>query len=227
MEATRTEEELRSIIQGPGDVEWRYEMRRECQEILPGLLLGPFQASKSLEILQGLHITHIVCIRDAKEAFSVKARFPDHFKYLVLDVEDNEEQNLIRLFPGAKAFIDQAISQGGRVLVHCNGGISLSPAFVVMFAMQHYNLSWEDALHMVQNRRYCISPNGGFLTQIKEYESIYKAKNAVASYPITQRQVSRRKREDDEDEDERDDDRKRALVHGDTSSYDPNAMDDS
>ena len=33
--------------------------------------------------------------------------------------------------------------------------------------MQYYNLSWEDALHMVQNRRYCISPNGGFMTQIK------------------------------------------------------------
>jgi Dual specificity phosphatase, catalytic domain len=47
------------------------------------------------------------------------------------------------------------------------GGISLSPAFVIMFVMQHYRLSWEDALHMVQNRRYCISPNGGFLTQIK------------------------------------------------------------
>jgi len=112
------------------------------------------------------------------------------------------------------------------VLVHCNGGISLSPAFVVMFAMQHYNLSWEDALHMVQNRRYCISPNGGFLTQIKEYESIYKAKNAVAAYPTIQRQVSRRKREDDdEDEDERDD--KRILVHEETSAHDPNAMDDS
>jgi serine/threonine/tyrosine-interacting protein len=41
-----------------------------------------------------------VCIRDAKEAFSVKPRFPDHFQYMTLDVEDNEEQNLIRLFPG-------------------------------------------------------------------------------------------------------------------------------
>jgi hypothetical protein len=37
----------------------RYEMRRECQEILPGLLLGPFQASKSLELLQSLQITHM------------------------------------------------------------------------------------------------------------------------------------------------------------------------
>jgi len=235
MQPAPTPEELRNIIQGPGDVEWRYEMRRECQEILPGLLLGPFQASKSLEVLKSLQITHIVCIRDAKEAFSVRPRFPQDFTYMVLDVEDNEEQNLIRLFPSAKAFIDQAISQGGKVLVHCNGGISLSPAFVVMFAMQHYNLSWEDALHMVQNRRYCISPNGGFLTQIKEYESIYKATNAVASYPMAQRQVSRRKREDDDDEEDgnRDDDRKRILVQHDPpvpkapNSQDPNAMDDS
>jgi len=222
-----TEEERRSVIQGPGDVEWKYEMRRECQEILPGLLLGPFAASKSLEILKQLGVTHIVCIRDAKEAFSVRPRYPDQFTYMVLDVEDNEEQNLIRLFPGAKQFIDQAINSGGRVLVHCNGGISLSPAFVVMFVMQHFQLAWEDALHMVQNRRYCISPNGGFLTQIKEYEAIYKANIAIQSFPTMQRSISRRKREadeDDEDMDIRDEDRKRPLVKNDSEDVDPNAM---
>jgi serine/threonine/tyrosine-interacting protein len=42
-----------------------------------------------------------------------------------------------------------------------------------MFAMQHYQLTWEDALHLVQNRRYCISPNGGFLTQIKVLVAYY------------------------------------------------------
>ncbi|KAI6121020.1 phosphotyrosine protein [Pisolithus croceorrhizus] len=191
-------EYIRTLIQGPGDVEWRYEMRRECQEILPGLLLGPFQASKSLSALKNLGVTHIVCIRDQKEAFS-----------------DNEEQNVIRLFPEADQFIQQAMSQGGKVLVHCNGGISLSPAFVVMFVMRHCQLSWEDALRLVQNRRYCISPNGGFLTQIKEYESIYKAKAAVADFPSnpTQRSVSRRKRGNDEDDDDyRIDDRKRVFV---------------
>jgi len=40
-----------------------------------------------------------VCIRDAKEAFSVKPRFPDMFKYMVVDLADSEEQNLIRYFP--------------------------------------------------------------------------------------------------------------------------------
>lgn len=46
-----------------------------------------------------IHECCSVCIRDQKEAFSVKPRFPDQFQYLVLDVEDNEEQNVIRLFP--------------------------------------------------------------------------------------------------------------------------------
>ncbi|KAI0269860.1 protein-tyrosine phosphatase-like protein [Gloeopeniophorella convolvens] len=214
-------QELQDLIQGPGDVEWRYDMRHECQEILPGLLLGPFQVSKKLDTLKELGITHVVCIRDAKEAFSVRPRFPDNFQYLVLDVQDSEEQNLIRLFPRAKEFINTAVAQGGRVLVHCNGGISLSPAFVIMFVMQHLQLSWEDALHLVQNRRYCISPNGGFLTQIKEYESIYRANIAVSRFPGNHQSVSRRKREDDDDEDERLD--KRPLVDN-NPAHDPDAM---
>ncbi|TDL17722.1 phosphatases II [Rickenella mellea] len=231
-----TGEKLKALINGPAEIEWRYEMRRESQEILPGLLLGAFQVSKSLESLQALGVTHIVCIRDSKEAFSVRPRFPENFKYLVLDVQDSEEQNLIRLFPQAKQFIEEAIDGGGRVLVHCNGGISLSPAFVVMFVMEHYQLSWEDALHLVQNRRYCISPNGGFLTQIKEYESIYKANLAVASNPSRQAAVSRRKRNEDGSDDEEleeDKDRKRVLIANASlptspvnanASHDPDAM---
>jgi serine/threonine/tyrosine-interacting protein len=48
--------------------DWRYEMRREAQEIVPGLFVGPFQSSKSFETLQRLGITDILCITDAREA---------------------------------------------------------------------------------------------------------------------------------------------------------------
>lgn len=34
-------------------------MRRQCQEILPGLLLGPLQASKDLDTLKSLGVTHM------------------------------------------------------------------------------------------------------------------------------------------------------------------------
>jgi len=189
-------------------------MRRECQEIVPGMLLGPFVVSKQLDKLKELGITHIVCIRDKKESWTVYPRFPDQFQYLTLDVEDTEDQNLIRLFPGTLDFINTAISHGGRVLVHCNGGISLSPSFAIMFVMQHFRLSWDDALQYVQNRRYCISPNGGFLTQLKEWESIYRATQAVATFPPTESslngnpgtpQSSSRRKRDNEEEDETED----------------------
>lgn len=85
--------------------------------------------------------------------------------------------------------------------------------------MQHYQMTWEDALQAVQNRRYCISPNAGFLAQIKvsclwhvvfllllayiaqEYESIYRANRILASHPSSIA-LSRRKRDPDDTDDE-------------------------
>ena len=59
----------------------------------------PLPASRPAEPRICTPIACSVCIRDAKEAFSVRPRFPEHFQYMVLDVQDSEEQNLIRLFP--------------------------------------------------------------------------------------------------------------------------------
>ncbi|CAE6412233.1 unnamed protein product [Rhizoctonia solani] len=197
-------------ISKTNDVEWRYEMRRDCQEIFPGLLLGPFQASKDLDKMRALGITHVACIRDVKEAFSVKPRFPDQLHYLASWLKSVLMSYLSPRFNRAKAFIDNALQSGGRVLVHCNGGISLSPSFVIMYVMERFQLAWDDALQMVQNKRYCISPNNGFITQIKEYESIYKAQRTVQSAPGAARPAqTRRKREDDDDEAEESDTRRR------------------
>ncbi|EOR00723.1 hypothetical protein E3P92_01198 [Wallemia ichthyophaga] len=166
-----------------GVTDWRYEMRRECQEIIPGLILGPYQCSKDTEYLRSTNITHIICIRGEAEAVFVRPRFPDQFKYLVLDVRDSEEQNLIRIYPQARSFIYNALELNGKVLIVCNGGISRGPAITIMYVMEAAQLSFEEATHYVQNKRYCISPNLGFQSQLKEFESIYKASLAMANQP--------------------------------------------
>jgi serine/threonine/tyrosine-interacting protein len=79
--------------------DWKYEMRREAQEILPRLYVGPYQSSRSFEALQALGITHIVCLSESRERNFVKPRFPDHFVYLPIELRDAQDQNLIRLFP--------------------------------------------------------------------------------------------------------------------------------
>jgi serine/threonine/tyrosine-interacting protein len=37
-------------------------------------------------------------------------------------------------------------------------------------------LSLREAFTIVQQRRFCINPNEGFMWQLKEFEPIYKAK---------------------------------------------------
>lgn len=70
-------------------------------------------------------------------------------QYLILEMRDADDQNLIRIFPQfvstsrtftgvslilpcdrTQSFIDGALAAGGKVLVHCGDGISRSPAVV-------------------------------------------------------------------------------------------------
>lgn len=144
-------------------------MRRQMQEILPGLFLGPYSCSKDLELLQQNAISHIVSIRDSSEKMLLRPRFPEHFRYFEIEVSDSPNERLIPHFPQAKAFIDDALYNGGRVFVHCNGGISRSPAFVVAYVMETVKMDYQQAYSYVQNRRFCMNPNEGFKVQLKVY----------------------------------------------------------
>uniref|UniRef100_A0A2R8PB68 Serine/threonine/tyrosine-interacting protein n=1 Tax=Callithrix jacchus TaxID=9483 RepID=A0A2R8PB68_CALJA len=150
------------------------EVSRPCgchaQEILPGLFLGPYSSAmkSKLPILQKHGITHIICIRQNIEANFIKPNFQQLFRYLVLDIADNPVENIIRFFPMV-----------GKVLVHGNAGISRSAAFVIAYIMETFGMKYRDAFAYVQERRFCINPNAGFVHQLQEYEAIYLAKLTI------------------------------------------------
>ncbi|KAJ3083009.1 hypothetical protein HK102_001329 [Quaeritorhiza haematococci] len=169
--------------------DWRYEMRRDMQEILPNLWLGPYSCSRKLDVLKSRQITHILVIRDVNERHIVREIFPGEFVYHVIEVSDSPLQNLIPYFPEAKAFIDSALQSGGRVFVHCNGGISRSPAFVVAYVMESQKIDFQTAFQYVQNKRFCMNPNEGFKLQLKEYEPIFHARNEISNLKYTPEQI--------------------------------------
>nr|XP_033808072.1 serine/threonine/tyrosine-interacting protein isoform X5 [Geotrypetes seraphini] len=161
--------------------DWTYPMRREMQEILPGLFLGPYSSAmkSKLPILQKCGITHVVCVRQNIEANFIKPNFEQLFRYLVLDIADNPVENIIRFFPMTKEFIDGSLQTGGKVLVHGNAGISRSAALVIAYIMETFGIKYRDAFTYVQERRFCINPNAGFVHQLQEYEAIYLAKLTI------------------------------------------------
>uniref|UniRef100_A0A2D4GVD1 Tyrosine-protein phosphatase domain-containing protein n=1 Tax=Micrurus corallinus TaxID=54390 RepID=A0A2D4GVD1_MICCO len=161
--------------------DWTYPMRREMQEILPGLFLGPYSSAmkSKLPTLQKHGITHVICIRQNIEANFIKPNFQQLFRYLVLDIADNPIENIIRFFPMTKEFIDGSLQTGGKVLVHGNAGISRSAALVIAYIMETFGVKYRDAFTYVQERRFCINPNAGFVHQLQEYEAIYLAKLTI------------------------------------------------
>eukprot|EP00123_Amoebidium_parasiticum_P008791 comp19026_c0_seq1/m.21421 comp19026_c0_seq1/g.21421 ORF comp19026_c0_seq1/g.21421 comp19026_c0_seq1/m.21421 type:complete len:233 (-) comp19026_c0_seq1:282-980(-) len=160
---------------------WAYNMRRDMQEVLPGIFLGPYAAAKlgQLPQLEKAGITHIVCIREPQEAPFVRCNFEGRISYLVIEVHDSPGENIIHHFPRFRDFVNGSLSQGGRVLVHGNAGISRSAALLIAYVMERNGMGYDEAYLMVQSRRFCINPNEGFCAQLSEYEPIYKARQMV------------------------------------------------
>lgn len=67
----------------------------------------------------------------------------------------------------------------GKVLVHGNAGISRSAALVIAYLMETFGVKYRDAFSHVQERRFCINPNVGFVHQLQEYEAIYLARLTI------------------------------------------------
>lgn len=56
------------------------------------------------ETLKGAGITHIVCVRQEKEAKFIRENMPHSFTYLTLDIADTPCQNIMRFFPAVSLF---------------------------------------------------------------------------------------------------------------------------
>jgi protein-tyrosine phosphatase len=78
-------------------------------------------------------------------------------------------------FPSPSSFSSSVVARSskkerGNVLVHCYAGVSRSASIVIAYFMHKHKLSLLDAMKLVKSKRSCISPNVGFLLQLKEFE---------------------------------------------------------
>jgi protein-tyrosine phosphatase len=59
-------------------------------------------------------------------------------------------------------FIKDAITEGGKVFVHCYAGVSRSATIVIAYLMKEHCLSFSAAYKFVKGKRSFINPNDGF-----------------------------------------------------------------
>ena len=83
--------------------------------------------------------------------------------------KDEAATDIKQYFREGIEFIDRNIGTG-NVLVHCAHGRSRSPTMAVAYMMFKRRIPLEDALGILTSQCDIISPNEGFLRQLKEFE---------------------------------------------------------
>lgn len=141
---------------------------KTMQEICDGLFIGSRSAASDLEELQKNNISCILNITEEVPNFFEKSEY--NFVYHREKLTDSLTSNIIEggLLDRCFEFIDNALINGKKVLVHCQAGISRSGAVIVAYLMKKYNIDYDTALKRAKEKRECICPNSSFEKQIKE-----------------------------------------------------------
>ncbi|KAM6930788.1 dual specificity protein phosphatase 2 [Xenentodon cancila] len=135
-------------------------------ELLPFLFLGSAVHSSRRETLAAAGITAVLNVSS-----TCPNVYEGEFQYLRLTVEDTLAADIRACFHTAIAFIDSVKQSGGRVLVHCQAGISRSATICLAYLMHAQRVRLEEAFDFVKQRRQVISPNLAFMGQLLQFET--------------------------------------------------------
>ncbi|NXH54986.1 DUS4 phosphatase, partial [Rhabdornis inornatus] len=135
-------------------------------EILSFLYLGSAYHAARRDMLDALGITALLNVSS-----DCPNHFEGHYQYKCIPVEDNHKADISSWFMEAIEYIDSVKECCGRVLVHCQAGISRSATICLAYLMMKKRVKLEEAFEFVKQRRSIISPNFSFMGQLLQFES--------------------------------------------------------
>jgi protein-tyrosine phosphatase len=134
----------------------------DCEpcRVAPGLFIGSLGAAKNLPALHKEGITHILNASPIVPCYHRR-----HFRYKVVSVYDDAQEDISQHFEEANKYIDKGRRKGG-VLVHCYAGMSRSATFILAYLVACEGMSLGAAMQATRAARPCIKPNPGFMMQL-------------------------------------------------------------
>ncbi|XP_003708359.2 dual specificity protein phosphatase 3 isoform X2 [Megachile rotundata] len=153
---------------------YRAQQGIDCDEVYPGIYIGDAATAKNIEYLKMLGITHLLNAAQGKKFGFVNTDESYYInttiKYLGLPLADLLTTDISKYFYTAAAFIDEAVSTGGKAFVHCMLGISRSATCVLAYLMIKKGMLAVDAIRTVRKNRN-VQPNSGFLYQLAQLDN--------------------------------------------------------
>ncbi|XP_015179701.1 PREDICTED: dual specificity protein phosphatase 3-like isoform X1 [Polistes dominula] len=157
------------------DLEYfRAQQGIDCDEVYPGIFIGDEATAKNKNYLAMIGITHLLNAAEGKKFGFVNTDrnyySNTRIKYLGLPLADCPSVDISKYFYTAASFIDEAVSNNGKVFVHCVVGVSRSATCVLAYLMIKKNMLAVDAVRIVREKRD-IYPNYGFRNQLAQLDN--------------------------------------------------------
>jgi protein-tyrosine phosphatase len=129
------------------------------------VLLGNSDTAMDKELLRRNGITHILILGSFLHEF-----YPEDFQYKTIEIEDEENVDISRVFINCFKFIETA----DRVYVHCFAGKSRSPAIVIAYLMWKEGRGFTSTYEMIKINRSCLNVNRGFRFILTTFQTFLK-----------------------------------------------------
>ncbi|EON63672.1 hypothetical protein W97_02900 [Coniosporium apollinis CBS 100218] len=180
--------DLHSLVSRGVMAEWTYVKRREAQQILPFLYLGPVYPAKDRDFLRAEGITMVLLLQSGSNMRgAIKTADALGIAKKIIDIRD--VQDLIPSFPRATRLINEhvALTPGNaKVLITCESGNERSAAVVAAYLMEMFqNVDHIVAMQLCQARRFCVNFDDALKMLLRSYHDILEAKRAVNGLSYT------------------------------------------
>ena len=150
-------------------------MEQNFHLVTDRLFISDSNSGYSISFLKSKKITHILIC-----ASEVPVRFPNDFNYKKLLIKDKPSFDIEPFLDDGVEFIHEGLTNGGRVLVYCNQGISRSPSFVIGYFIRFRHMSLEFSLRHIRSVHPDAFPNSGFMKFLRKYERKYLESSSIS-----------------------------------------------
>lgn len=144
---------------------------------IPAIILVDFlylgsQDSVTLENVQKYQLTDILSVgiqapdSDIIYGDGENSSVRNHF----IECLDLPNTQLNVIIKRTNEIIESVYEHNGRILIHCNAGVSRSASVCIAYLMLHRKMNFSAAFSCVKSKRECIRPNDGFLKQLKQMD---------------------------------------------------------
>ena len=131
-------------------------------ELYPGLYVAGDIIARDKALLKAKGITHVVnCAGNVCGNYH-----PEEFRYLSYFLKDSNTESIECIFYETTQFIDAALESGGKVLVHCQQGVSRSVTVCLSYIIFKEHKSFDTVFKEAREKRGISSPNFGFQVQL-------------------------------------------------------------